>query len=79
MKLAQLIPWWKVEEHYAATFKKATAKGTQPFSAYLALGRSEYPAAPGIRETVLQITGNPYKQYFLGLPAFQQHPPFHYP
>ncbi|MFX3618518.1 MAG: IS5/IS1182 family transposase, partial [Sporolactobacillus sp.] len=38
VKLAQIIPWWKVEEHYAATFKKATAKGTQPFSAHLALG-----------------------------------------
>ncbi|MFT8389945.1 MAG: IS5 family transposase [Sporolactobacillus sp.] len=80
VKLAQIIPWWKVEEHYAATFKKATAKGTQPFSAHLALGALIIQQRQGIsdRETVLQITENPYMQYFLGLPAFQQRPPFHY-
>ncbi|RYL87811.1 IS5/IS1182 family transposase, partial [Sporolactobacillus sp. THM19-2] len=35
VQLAQIIPWWKVEEHYAATFKKTTAKGTRPLSARL--------------------------------------------
>lgn len=69
-----------MEEHYAATFKKVTAKGTQPFSAHLALGALIIQQRQGIsdRETVLQITENPYMQYFLGLPAFQQRPPFHY-
>lgn len=78
--LAQIIPWWKVEEHYAATFKKATAKGTKPFSARLALGALIIQQRQGTsdRETVLQITENPYMQYFLGLPAFQQRPPFHH-
>ncbi len=60
--LAQIIPWWKVEEHYAATFKKATAKGTKPFSARLALGALIIQQRQGTsdRETVLQITENPY-------------------
>lgn len=80
VKLAQIIPWWKVEEHYAAAFKKATAKGTQPFSAHLALGALIIQQRQGFsdRETVQEITENPYMQYFLGLPAFQQRPPFHY-
>lgn len=30
------------------------------------------------RETVQQITENPYLQYFIGLPGFQEEPPFHH-
>lgn len=80
VQLAQIIPWRKVEEHYAATFKKTTAKGTKPLSARLALGALIIQQRQGTtdRETVLQITENPYMQYFLGLPAFQEKPPFHH-
>ncbi len=80
VRLAQLIPWWKVEEHYAATFKKATAKGTRPFSARLALGALIIQQRQGTsdRETVQEIMENAYMQYFLGLPGFQQRPPFHH-
>lgn len=80
VKLAQMIPWWKVEEMYAGTFKKASTKGNRPFSARLALGALIIQQRQGTtdRETVQQITENAYMQYFLGLPAFQEHPPFHH-
>lgn len=80
VQLAQLIPWQKIEERYASTFKKATAKGTKPFSAHLAVGALILQQRQGTtdRETVQQITENPYMQYFLGLEAFQERPPFHH-
>ncbi|WP_028984046.1 IS5 family transposase [Sporolactobacillus terrae] len=80
VQLAQLIPWQKIEERYASTFKKATAKGTKPFSAHIAVGALILQQRQGItdRETVQQITENPYMQYFLGLEAFQERPLFHH-
>lgn len=53
--MAQIIPWWKVEEHYSTASKKATAKGTHPFSDHLALGALIIQQYQGTtdRETVL--------------------------
>ncbi|WP_029420173.1 IS5 family transposase [Alicyclobacillus macrosporangiidus] len=78
VKLAQMIPWWKVEEHYGERFKSWT-KGQQAYSVRVALGALIIQERLGLsdRETVCQITENPYLQYFIGLPRFQEEPPFH--
>ncbi|WP_374723542.1 IS5 family transposase [Calidifontibacillus erzurumensis] len=75
--LAEMIPWWKAEEKYAKAFKK-TCKGQQAFSVRIALGSLYIQERHGFsdRETVQQITENPYLQYFIGLPSFQEKAPF---
>src|SRR5690606_29312312 len=78
VKLAQMIPWWKVEQHYEKQFKSST-RGQKAYSVRVALGALIIQERLGLsnRETVQQITENPYLQYFLGLPRFQEEPPFH--
>ncbi|HHY68166.1 MAG TPA: transposase [Alicyclobacillus sp.] len=61
VKLAQMIQWWKVEEHYGERFKFAT-KGQKAYSVRVALGSLIIQERLGLsdRETVQQITENPY-------------------
>ncbi len=77
--IAAMIPWWRAEEKYAKAFKK-TFKGGQALSVRIALGSLYIQERHGFsdRETVQQITENPYLQYFIGLPAFQETAPFHH-
>lgn len=79
VKLAALIPWWKVEHVYAKRFEKKI-RGRQAVSVRVALGALIIKERLGTsdRETVQQITENPYLQYFIGLPGFQEDPPFHH-
>lgn len=78
VKLAQVIPWRKVERHYGEQFKSRTM-GQEAYPVRMALGALIIQERLGLsdRETVQQITENPYLQYFIGLPEFQQKPPFH--
>ncbi|MFT8362313.1 MAG: transposase [Sporolactobacillus sp.] len=73
-RLAQLIPWPRIEKKYARVFRNATPKGVKPYSAHLAFGALIIQQRQKLtdRETVEQIAENPYMQYFLGLEAFQQ-------
>ncbi|WP_319592822.1 IS5 family transposase [Salicibibacter halophilus] len=75
--LASLIPWWKVEEAYKETLKDLT-QGNQAYSVRMALGALIIKEKLGTsdRETVEQMTENPYLQYFLGLPEFTETAPF---
>src|SRR5699024_3425020 len=75
--LANLIPWWQFEEAYANTMKRSS-RGQQAFSVSMALGALYIQQRKGLsdRETVEEITENPYLQYFIGLPEFQEEPPF---
>ncbi len=77
--LAEMIPWGKAEEKYAKAFKKSF-KGQRALSVRMALGALLIKERLGLsdRETVQQITENPYLQYFIGLPAFQETEPFHH-
>lgn len=77
--LADMIPWWKAEEKYSQAFKDSN-KGEQAFSIRVALGSLIIKERLGLsdRETVHQITENPYLQYFIGLPSFQEEAPFHH-
>ncbi|SDI35772.1 IS5 family transposase [Natribacillus halophilus] len=75
--LASMIPWWKVEEAYMETLKDLT-QGNQAYSVRMALGALiiKEKLDTSDRETVEQITENPYLQYFLGLPEFTETAPF---
>jgi IS5 family transposase len=76
--LAQMIPWWKIEEKYAKNFKRSL-KGQKAVSIRVALGALIIQERLGTddRETLQQILENPYLQYFLGLPEYQHRRPFH--
>lgn len=77
VKLASLIPWWRVEDKYAKSFKK-TLKGQKAVSVRVALGALiiQQRLNTSDRETVDQISENPYLQYFLGFPEFKEGRPF---
>lgn len=77
VRLTNLIPWWRAEEKYAKTLK-GSSRGQKAFSVRIALGAlyiQQYKVLSD-RETVEEITENPYLQYFLGLPEFQETAPF---
>lgn len=75
IKLADNIPWDVFEEKYAKLFPSATGNVAKPLR--LALGaliiQTKYQFAD--RELVEMLTENPYFQYFIGLPGYQQEPP----
>lgn len=77
--LAQMIPWWMLEEKYAKNFKKSL-KGQKAVSIRIALGALIILERLGTddRETLRQILENPYLQYFLGLPEYRYRRPFHH-
>ncbi|MCX4353924.1 MAG: transposase, partial [Lachnospiraceae bacterium] len=76
IKLADQIPWDEFEVKYARLFPSHTGNVAKPFR--MALGaliiqtRFQYSD----RELVEQITENPYLQYFIGLPGYQEDAPF---
>lgn len=76
IQMADKIPWELFEEKYADLFPSDTGNVAKPLR--VALGsliiqnRFQYPD----RELVEQITENPYLQYFIGLPGYQDTPPF---
>jgi len=76
IKLADSIPWDEFEKRYAKLFRSRTGNVAKPFR--MAMGsliiQKKYQFSD--RELVEQITENPYLQYFIGLPGYQQKPPF---
>ena len=76
IKLAELIPWYELEDDYAAQFCKGFGAPAKPFR--MALGALIIKARMGLtdEELVEQIKENPYYQFFIGLEAFQYLPPF---
>lgn len=77
VKLAQIIPWWIIEEKYIRKFK-SLKYGQKANSVRCALGALIIQNRLGLtdEETVEQITENPYLQYFIGLARFQLEKPF---
>ena len=75
VKMADRIPWDEFERRYAALFESDTGNPAKPLR--LALGcliiqaRYQYPD----RELVEQLKENPYYQYFIGLPGYQEKAP----
>jgi hypothetical protein len=76
VKLANLIPWEQIEKDYADLFPSHTGTVAKPLR--MALGSLIIKERCGFtdRETVEQITENPYLQYFIGLEKYQLEPPF---
>ena len=76
VKLAQLIPWETVEKEYQRHFTKAT--GAPAIDSRIAFGALIIKERCGYtdRETVMQITENPYLQYFIGFTEFKCEVPF---
>lgn len=76
VKLANLIPWQDLEVEYASQFDARLGAPAKPFR--MALGALIIQERLGLtdRETIDQITENPYLQYFLGLSEYQLQAPF---
>ncbi len=76
VKMADLVPWNEFEIKYAQLFPSNTGNVAKPLR--MALGaliiQTKFQYAD--RELVEQITENPYLQYFIGLPGYQEAPPF---
>ena len=71
VRKAATIPWEVIEEKYAELFPSDTGMPAKPLQ--MALGSLMIQKQYGYsdRELVEQITENPYYQYFVGLPGFQ--------
>lgn len=75
VKMADAIPWEIFERKYSRLFKGKNGRVAKPLR--LALGsliiQTKYQYSD--RELVEQLTENPYYQYFIGLPGYQEEPP----
>lgn len=73
--MADAIPWEIFEKKYSRLFKGKNGLVAKPLR--LALGsliiQTKYQYSD--RELVDQLTENPYYQYFIGLPGYQEEPP----
>ena len=76
--LSKQIPWTEVESEYIVHFSKENM-GSPAKSSRMAFGALILKERLGVtdRELVEQITENHFLQYFLGLSAYQDEPPFH--
>ena len=76
VKLSKMILWERIETDYADLFPSHLGTVAKPLR--MALGSLIIKERCGFtdRETVEQITENPYLQYFIGLEKYQLEPPF---
>lgn len=76
VKLSKLLPWDKIEKHYAKNFSYTMGAPAKPVR--MALGALIIKERCGFtdEETVEQIKENPYLQYFIGLEAYTNKAPF---
>lgn len=76
VKKAAMIPWEEIEEQYAKLFPSMTGMPAKPLR--VALGsliiQKQYDYSD--RELVEQIRENPYYQFFIGLPGYQDRLPY---
>lgn len=76
IKLAKIVPWDRYEAEYARYFKSHTGNVAKPFRMVLGALIIQKKYGYSDRELVEVITENPYLQYFIGLPGYQETPPF---
>lgn len=76
IKMADQIPWTRIEEKYAQLFPSNTGNVAKPLR--MALGSLIIQTKYGFSdiELVEQLTENPYYQYFIGLPGYQKTAPY---
>lgn len=76
VKLAKIIPWDTIEDRYAKHFTSNRGQVAKPVRMALGVLLIQEKCGYSDRETVEQITENPYLQYFIGLREYQDQPPF---
>lgn len=78
VKMASIVPWHEAEEEYAMNFGPNENGGEMAFPVRMAIGAVIIQTIEGLSDTqtVQAITENVYMQYFVGLPGFQEKPPF---
>ena len=76
VKMADSIPWDVFEKKYSRLFKAKTGNVAKPVRMALGALIIQTKFQYSDRELVEQITENPYLQYFIGLPGYQEDPPF---
>lgn len=75
-KKAETIPWNEIEEQYASLFPSETGMPAKPLQTALGSLLIQKQYGYSGRELVEQIRENPYYQYFIGLPGYQDKIPF---
>lgn len=76
IKMADRIPWDEFEIKYAELFPSDTGNVAKPLRMALGALIIQTKFQFSDREFVEQITENPYLQYFIGLPSYQEKAPF---
>lgn len=76
IRMADMIPWDAFEKKYKNLFKSKTGNVAKPLRMALGALIIQTRFQFSDRELVEQITENPYLQYFIGLPGYQETPPF---
>lgn len=76
VQLADSIPWDELEKNYASLFPSSIGNVAKPLRMALGSLIIQKKFQFSDRELVAQITENPYLQYFIGLPGYQDEPPF---
>jgi hypothetical protein len=74
--LATIIPWSEFEAEYAAIFTEQIGAPAKTFRMALGALIIKEKLGTSDRETVEQIRENPYLQYFIGMSAYSNKPPF---
>ena len=76
IKKAEMIPWEKIEVKYAKLFTSDTGMPAKPLR--MALGSLLIQKRYGYsdEELVEQLRENPYYQYFIGMPGYEDKYPF---
>ncbi len=76
VKKAETIPWNEIEEKYAALFPDKKGMPAKPLCTALGslIIQKQYEYSD--RELVEQIRENPYYQFFIGLPRYQDEEPY---
>lgn len=76
IKLADRIPWEEFEVKYVRLFPSDTGNVAKPFRMALGALIIQTKFQYSDREFVEQIAENPYLQYFIGFPSYQEDAPF---
>lgn len=76
IKMADRIPWDEFEIKYAELFPSDTGNVAKPLRMALGALIIQTKFQFSDCELVEQITENPYLQYFIGLPGYQEEAPF---
>lgn len=75
-KMADSIPWDEFEAKYAGLFPSGTGNVAKPLRMALGALIIQTKFQYSDRELVEQIAEDPYLQYFIGLPGYQEEAPF---